>query len=180
MYNIKDASKKKDETLYHPLQDTATQQIPVSFLGSVRYPERQKYLQHLINTKTPLYVDGGQREKGLSPMRYAELMRHSKISLNFPEGPEGNDQCKGRVWEILASKSLLLERKNTPIQNFLKPNVHYVEFDNEEDLVEKIQYYLDNENEREYIVNKGYNLYKKKYNATTFWSNIMKELNCEL
>ena len=170
----------QDETLYHPLAEKSTQQIPVSFLGSVRYPERQKYLQHLIDTKTPLYIDGGQREKGLSPMRYAELMRHSKISLNFPEGPEGNDQCKGRVWEILASKSLLLERKNAPIQNFLKPNVHYIEFEDEADLVEKIQYYLDNDNERDYIVNKGYNLYKKKYNATTFWGTIMKELNCEL
>jgi len=168
----------QDETLYYPLDDE--QSIPVSFLGSVRYPERQKYLQHLINEKAPLLIDGGQREKGLSPKRYAELMRHSKISLNFPEGPDGYDQCKGRVWEILASKSLLLERKNTSIENFLKPNVHYVEFENEADLIEKINYYLDNEKERDYIVNNGYNLYKKKYNAKTFWNTIIKEIGYEL
>ena len=84
------------------------------------------------------------------------------------------------MWEILASKSLLLERKNTSIENFLKPNVHYVEFENEADLIEKINYYLDNEKERDYIVNKGFNIFKKKYNATTFWNTIMKELDCEL
>ena len=168
----------QDETLYYPIE--GDQPIPVSFLGSVRYPERQRYLQHLIDNKAPLQIHGGQREQGLSAPRYAELMRNSKISLNFPEGPEGYDQCKGRVWEILASKSLLLERKNEPIENFLKPNVHYVEFENEADLVEKINYYLDNEKERDYIVNKGFNIFKKKYNATTFWNTIMKELDFEL
>ena len=156
------------------------QSIPVSFLGSVRYPERQFYLKHLISNDIKILIDGGQREKGLSPTRYAELMRHSKISINFPGGPEGNDQCKGRVWEILASKSLLLERKNAPIKNYLKPNVHYVEFEDENDLIKKINYYLDNDQEREYIINKGFNVFKKKYNARTFWASIMKEINCEL
>ena len=170
----------QDETLYYPTESSSEQTIPVSFLGSVRYPERQKYLRYLIDNKINILVDGGQREKGLSPIRYAELMRHSKISINFPGGPEGNDQCKGRVWEILASKSLLLERKNNPIKNYLKPNVHYVEFENEEDLIKKINYYLDNDKEREYIVNKGFNAFKKKYNAKTFWASITKELGCEL
>jgi len=170
----------QDETLYHPLHEKIEQRIPVSFLGSVRYPERQKYLQHLIDNKSPIYIDGGQREKGLSAARYAELMRNSKISLNFPQGPQGYDQCKGRVWEILASKSLLFERKNEAIQNFLKPGVHYVEFSDEQDLVDKIQYYLDNENERDYIINKGYKIFKKKFNATVFWESIMKEIDCEL
>jgi len=123
-----------------------------------------------------IHIGGGQREEGLSAGRYAELMRHSKISINFPQGPDGYDQCKGRVWEILATKSLLLERKNDAIKNFLIPNVHYVEFENEEDLVEKIQYYLDNEKERSYIAQKGYDVYKKKYNATTFWGAIMEKV----
>lgn len=170
----------QDATLYFPLQNNEDQNIPVSFLGSTRYPERQKYLQCLIDNKTPIYIDGGQREKNLTPTKYAALMRNSKISLNFPQGPEGNDQCKGRVWEILASKSLLMERKNKPIESYLKEGIHYVEFEDEEDLIKKINYFLDNEQEREYIVNKAYKVYQKKYNSNTFWNNIMGEINCEL
>ena len=168
----------QDENLYYPTDKE--QVIDVSFLGSPRYPERQKYLTYLATNGPPIHIGGGQREEGLIPERYADLMRHSKISLNFPEGPDGYDQCKGRVWEILASKSLLLERKNKPIENFLKPNVHYVEFENIEDLVEKIQYYLNNDKERDYIVNKGYEIYKKKYNSTIFWNEIMKGINYDI
>ena len=165
----------QDETLYYPIDD-AQRSIGVSFLGSPRYAERQKYLTHLLTSGTQVHIGGGQREEGLTANRYAELMRHSKISLNFPEGPEGHDQCKGRVWEILATKSLLLERKNNATENFLTPSVHYVEFENETDLVEKIKYYLDNEKERGYIAQKGYDIYKEKYNATVFWNTIMERL----
>jgi len=165
----------QDETLYHPI-DSSEKSINTSFLGSPRYEERQRYLTHLITNKIQVHIGGGQREEGLSAARYAELMRHSKISLNFPGGPEGNDQCKGRVWEVLATKSLLLERTNDAIKNYLIPNVHYVEFDNEQDLIEKIKYYLENEKEREYIAQKGYEIYKDKYNAEVFWNTIMEKL----
>lgn len=165
----------QDETLYYPVEDS-DRKINVSFLGSPRYAERQRYLTHLITNNVQVHIGGGQREEGLSAKKYAELMRNSKISLNFPEGPEGNDQCKGRVWEILACKSLLLERKNSAIENFLKPGVHYVEFEDESDLVEKINYYLENENERRYIAEKGHKIFNKKYNAAVFWKEIMEKL----
>jgi hypothetical protein len=167
----------QDEGIYFPADE---QKTDVSFLGSPRYQERQKYLKHLVLNSVPVHIGGGQREENLTPPEYARLMRESKISLNFPEGPEGNDQCKGRVWEILASKSLLLERKNDAIKNFLKPNIHYVEFENEADLVEKIDYYLKNEKERLYIAKNGHKIYKKKYNSDKFWSRIMKELEYDL
>ena len=165
----------QDETMYYPI-DEPDKRIDVSFLGSPRYAERQNYLRYLLTNGVQIHIGGGQREEALSAHNYAELMRNSKISLNFPEGPEGLDQCKGRVWEILATKSLLLERKNSAIKNFLAPGQHYVEFENEADLVEKIQYYIDNEDERCYIAQKGHNIYKRKYNATVFWNTIMEKL----
>ena len=167
----------QDDNLYYPAEE---QDIQISFLGSPRYSERQKYLTHLVTNGLEVYIGGGQREEGLSPERYAQLMRQSKISLNFPEGPDGYDQCKGRVWEVLASRSLLLERKNSAIENYLKPNVHYVEFEDENDLIEKMNYYLENEKEREHIANKGHQIYKKKYSAKVFWEKVVKEVGCEL
>ena len=163
----------------HPDRDWE-QTINASFLGSPRYEERQRYLTSLLTGGVEIFIGGGQREEGLSANQYAENIRKSKISLNFPAGPDGYDQCKGRVWEILATKTLLLERANEATKNYLKPNVHYVEFTNEQDLKEKIAYYLENDKEREDIAQKGYEEYKKKYTSDVFWTKIMKRCKIEL
>ena len=167
----------QDETMYHPDEEKT---INTSFLGSPRYEERQRYLTSLLTGGVEIFIGGGQREEGLSASQYAENIRKSKISLNFPSGPDGYDQCKGRVWEILATKTLLLERANEATKNYLKPNVHYVEFTSEEDLKEKINYYLENDKEREQIALKGHEEYKKKYTSDIFWSKIMKRCKIEL
>ena len=163
----------QDETLYYP---TDEKKIDVSFLGSIRYIERQDYLKYLIINGVEILIDGGQREKGLTPSKYAQLMRNSKISLNFPAGPDGADQCKGRVWEILASKSLLFERKNNQTKHFLNPSEHYVEYDDKDDLIKKIKYFLDNDEERCYIIENGFKKYKESYSSDIFWENIFKRL----
>jgi spore maturation protein CgeB len=133
-------------------------------------------LKHILLNGVEVLIDGGQREKGISPSKYANLMRSSKISLNFPQGPDNVDQCKGRVWEIVASKSLLFERKNNKTSQFLVPSEDYVEFENEEDLINKIKFFLDNEQEMCYIVDNAYKKYKNLYTSDIFWDKIFSEL----
>jgi len=166
----------EDETLYFPLEKEKEQDIDVSFIGSPRYMERQKYLTYLLGTDIKINIAGGQREESLTPPKYAELIRRSKINLNFPGGPDGYDQVKGRVFETLASRSLLMERKNSATTQYLTPEEHYVVFENESDLEEKIKYYLQHEEERKQIANNGYELFKERYTAEIFWNNVMKEL----
>ena len=163
------------ENLYHPA-DGNYQDIPMSFLGSKdqRYHERIYYLSHLQQNNIECYIGGGQREKRLSPKEYADVMRRSKISLNFPFCPSGFDQCKGRVWEILASKSLLFERKNDATSRMLEPGVHYVEYDSQQDLVEKYNYYLENEKERKRIAQNGYDVYYEKFSAKCYWHKVLQ------
>jgi spore maturation protein CgeB len=50
---------------------------------------------------------------------------------------------------------MLLEQSNTQITQFFKKNIHFVSFDNEEDLIEKISYYLKHENKRIRIATAG-------------------------
>ena len=168
----------QNEKLYYPA-DGNYQDIPMSFLGSKdqRYYERMFYLNHIQQNNIECYIGGGQREKRLTPKEYADVMRRSKISLNFPFCPSGFDQCKGRVWEILASKSLLFERKNEATEGLLQPGVHYVEYTDPEDLVKKYNYYLENEKERKEIAQNGYNMYYEKYSAKCYWHQIFKEID---
>jgi len=153
------------------------QDIPVSFIGSPRYPDRQMYLNHAINVnKLPILVRGGQREEKLSPELYAQLIRRSKIGINFSGSPGSFEQCKGRVFEILASNSMLLEPKNGATSKLFKSGYDYVDFENADDFVIKTKYFLEHEDERKKIVEQGYKTFTEKYTAKHFWEKILERL----
>lgn len=156
--------------------DNGNKIIDLSFVGSINYPNRYEILNNL-KTKYNIYIDGGQRTKQLTPEEYSTIIRSSKICLNFSLSPcQKYHQTKGRVYEILASKSLLLESKNPSTSQILTPNYDYVEFNNFEDLCNKIKYYLNNDDKRIQISTNGYNTYNNKYSAQIFWDKILNRL----
>jgi len=165
--------------LYFPLEESK-KDIPISFIGSVRYGDRQQYLSHVVENKIPIVVQGGQRENFLSPEQYANLIRRSKITINFSSSPGSDHQVKGRVFEALASNTLLLESANEKTRQLLIPGKHYVEFTTPLDLVQKIDYFSRNDAERIKIANEGYEEYKKKYTATEFWKLLFDKLKVDM
>ena len=166
----------QDKNLYKPTEE---QDIPVSFIGSTRHRERQVYLSQLLNSGFNIFIKGGQREQGLSPSQYASFIRRSQISINFP-GSDVGDQCKGRVWEILASKSMMLERENEATRKMLTPGKDYIEYKNVEDLKDKINYYLNNPEERYKIAKQGNDTFNKMYTATHFWKKTFGAIGYEV
>ncbi len=164
----------QDPHLYYKDKE---QEIPISFVGSLHMQERQIFLDHAINKNgLPIIVHGGQRKEKLTHEQYAKLIRNSKISINFPFCNGGFDQAKGRIYEVLASCSMLLERKNNATNKIFKPGYDYVEYDSPDDFVEKIKYYLNNDTERSKIAEQGYNTYNKKYNAKCFWEIVLNKM----
>ena len=150
----------EDKKLYYPNKH---QDIPVSFIGSTRYKDRQDYLNFIISKNIPIAIEGGQREKNLTAEQYASLIRRSQITLNFSQSPGGNHQLKGRVFEATASKCLLMENKNDITPTFFEPNKEYIQFDGNNDLVEKLLYYITMDKERNTIAENGFNKYQEHY-----------------
>lgn len=163
----------QDERLYYPAE---VQDIDASFLGSLRYGERQQYARHIQQNATNILIHGGQRENKLPPEQYAELMRRSKISINFSGSPCGIPQIKGRVMEVLASRSMLLEQENPATKKHLIPGKHYVSFNSPEDLLEKVEYYLKHEEERVMISENGYQKYLDTFASEHFWTEIIERV----
>ncbi len=161
----------EDTTMFHP----DTQDIDVSFIGSLRQPYRAECINYAKQHVPSLVVNGGQREVNLTPYEYARLIRRSKISINFSLSP-GYNQVKGRVYEILASESMLLEDKNGATSQLFTPGKDYVEFGSKADLVYKINYYLEHEDERLDIASQGYYTYIEKYSTQKFWDTIMERI----
>lgn len=165
----------EDPTLY--FDDTKT--TGVSFIGSCNgYRNvRVNYINYLLNNNIPIVVSGGQREHKLNAEEYARKIRTSKININFSESAyPGIHQCKGRVFESLASNSLLLESQNVATRRKLTPGVHYVEFTSEIDLKDKIQYYLKNVAEREGISKCGYEYFHQNYTPTAYWNIVFSRI----
>lgn len=165
----------QDSTLYY--DDLKT--IKTSFIGSRRgyNNTRSTIINYLLEEGIELFQAGGQREEKLSMDEYAKYIRTSAININFSESALlGTYQCKGRVFETIASNSLLLEQRNVCTRRRLSEGIHYVEFDTQYDLKDKIIYFQKNESERKEIAKNGFDVYNTKYSPTIFWKTIFEKL----
>ena len=166
----------QDPRLYH---ERSFKFIPVSFAGSLQgnYTYRREYIEHLLKNEAPIIVAGGQREQGLAAEEYARIVRSSQMCINFPESAKpGFDQIKGRVFEVLASQSLLLEKRNKITPRYLTPGTHYVEYENQFDLLEKIKHFASRPEEAQLIARAGKQVYEERYNPKIFWQKILQRL----
>ena len=166
----------QDPNLYYKQSE---QKIGVSFVGSSNSPDRQHFLNYAKRNYPDLLICGGQREECLSPEEYANTIRSSKIGINFSISLAGFYQLKGRVLEIAASCSMLLELKNPSTAGMFEPGKDYVEFESQKELVDKIRYYTEHEEERSQIALNGHNKYKSSYTAFHFWKKIMDRIESE-
>lgn len=149
--------------------------IDVSFVGStVGYKDRESYLKHLMsNSGINLHRDGGQRECNLSPNDYAKIMQQSKISLSFSKTRSALQQTKGRVWEVASCGAMLMEDINQGTNLWFEPFKDYVPFSSQEDMVDKINYYLNHEDKMIEIAGSGKKKTEIQYNPRNWWSIVL-------
>ena len=84
------------------------------------------------------------------------------------------EMTRSRVWEALWSRTFLLEEFNPITAVYLEPDVDYVPFFNLKDLLDKIKYYLENDEERDKIRLQGRATVEKYYNVRNYWDNIFE------
>lgn len=167
----------QDPRLYYA--DETEKDIDVCFLGNPDYPERRKYLEFLEKEKVKVYIAGGRNKNYVSFTEYANLLRRSKISLNFSLSSTGIAQLKGRIHETMFCNAMLMESHNDKnwIDRWFVNGIHYVSFANTIELKEKIEYYLKNDKERKMISLNGNRLASENYSNTSWWKTVFYESN---
>ena len=90
----------------------------------------------------------------------ADLYRRSKICLNI--NTVKHKSLNPRTFEICATKSFQIMNAGQDSHHYLDLQRDLVIYDNEEDLLGKIEYYLKNADEREQIAKSGYEAVMKK------------------
>jgi len=139
----------------------------VLFAGSYA-PGRERYLRPLRRAAVDLAVWGGNWKEGCrdrdllrsyrgSPLyggEYARALSSAKIGLGLLS-PLVPDRTTTRSLEIPACGAFLLAERTEEHEELFEPGREAEFFDSEEELVEKVRYYLSHDRERERIAAAG-------------------------
>jgi hypothetical protein len=152
--------------------------IDVIFLGSygLGREERQKALQYLIDNGIKLVVGGSEGRDHFPTEEYANGFKRSKIAISFSRA-HGRHVTNARVFEILNTGAMMLEQEGDETKKLFEPEKDYVEWKDEVDLLEKVRYYLEHEEERLSIAKSGNDKVKELYSAKSFWEEALKNAN---
>lgn len=142
----------------------------VSFIGNCRpdiYPERARLLDLLSkNFKVSVFTNVYKEEA-------AKIYSQSKIVFNKSHSGDINM----RVFEVLSCGSCLITDRlseDSGIGEMFENGKHLVFYDKENDLIEKIAYYLQHEDEREKIALAGHEEVMEKHTLAHRMDMILK------
>ena len=128
--------------------------IDVIFLGNFdKSSIRNEYINFLLDNNIDVVEN---RDEYLDYNKYLEMFSRAKIVINFSlTGSKSElNQLKGRSFEAALMNCLLMEKKSDLIDLFFVPFEEYVPFSSKSELLEKINYYLNNDDERIKMVKK--------------------------
>lgn len=153
----------------------------VVFLGShIGKGDRVEWLKK-INEKVPVKIwswnwekwkeDGFEAQPAVYGHQFASIISQSKIVLGF----NVNDHCWGywsnRVGKVLTVGGFLLYRYTPGMELFLRDGAEY--FSTPAEAIAKIEYYLEHENEREKIAQRGYEIGRDRFTSAARIKELM-------
>lgn len=145
----------------------------ISFIGSVQavHGDRGRYIQTLTKE-----YPGFKHYNGVYGLKHNEIVNQSKINLNMTPFNVGGISV--RVYKILASGGFLMSTPWENMENSFKIGEEIIIFNSEEELKEKIDYYLNNEDERNRIRLNGYKK-GQEFLPKSWGEKIIKYINNE-
>ncbi len=146
----------------HSKSMTITKDISVFFRGRYNTRLPRKFLARQIQEHiTNAHISNSGDHKSLPTQDYVDLMCRSKIawcprSVKSPPDFECNAST-GREFEAMCLECLVVRPSIGTIETEERvPGVHFVEIKNDSsDLIEKLRYYLEHEDERKEIAHNG-------------------------
>ncbi len=159
----------------------------VSFIGQVGHPgvhqSRLPLLKKIISKhdKTivygPIYCDDrdvilhSARRSTFNDVEHSRIVAQSKINIGHSGWPHLYGYFSARNYRIMGSGGFLLANHSKGIEDFFELDKEIVVYDTFQDCLEKIDYYLNHEDERKAIAMAGK---KKVFNNHLFSHSIQK------
>jgi spore maturation protein CgeB len=122
------------------------------------------------------YIAQGNHTR-VSQEKMIEIFNSSKINLNLSNAyKEQQDQIKGRIFEIPGCGGFLLTHKTIYLERYYKIGQEIICFDDQNDLLEKIKYYLANDKAREAIAVAGYHRTQKEHSYLNRFQKLFAQI----
>ena len=166
-FNIKPLSERGvDIAVFFPLYG---QRYRSKISRIIRDNYEKKY-----NIHTGYLGENGEKGRSSIQKEYYDKILDSKIVVTCnPSSCEGD----WRLFEALGCAPLtIVDKMITPVKNRLKDGKHLIYYESKNDLIKKIDYYIENLDEAEIIATSGYNHVLKYHTAKARIDEMLEEI----
>lgn len=146
----------------------------VVFIGA-NYGIRKKYVDFLIKNGIKVYAKGDGWENGFaSNEEMITLFNEAKIVLGFSTVGKNDDIfiLKGRDFEVPLTGSLYMTGYHKELEEYFELGEDIETYKTQEELLDKVLFYLKNEKKREEIAFRGYKKCLKNYTAKVAYEKV--------
>jgi spore maturation protein CgeB len=148
----------------------------VSFVGSLR-ADRAEYIAAIKKRAIPISLFGLTSGKFVSYTEMAEIFRTSKINLNFSRTYSYMKfGVKGRIFKVCLAGGFLLTEYFPGLEDYFEIGKEIDCFHDKEEMIEKIRYYLDHDDERRAIARAGWEKACLKHTASHTVARVFAEI----
>ena len=156
----------------------------IFYIGRLpKYDDRSKILNYLKENNIRIKIYGQNTGNFIDDKKeFFQIYKNSKITINFPKqvkskGITTDYAFRGRVVDAISHGVLLFDQKNPFMDQFFQPGKHYVHYDNEQDLLKKLNYYLENYNTAGFeITQNAFKLAENELSSYKTWLNVFNEI----
>ncbi len=148
--------------------------IEVLFVGSFSL-KRKKYISFLKRNNINVICYGtGWNNRPIYLKELTEEYQNAKIILNFTRSNIG---FSIRIFQAMGTGSFLLSEYCQDLDRIFRKGIHLEWFKTQEELLKKIQYYLENDEAREKISKQGFNYVIKNFTWDKIIDRILWRVN---
>lgn len=143
-------------TKHHYFMPEIKKTYDIVVIGHAR-PNRKEVIKKLSEFNIGLYGDGWDNGLGkVQGIEHTKAINSGKIYLSFAETVAGYNNVKVGLFEAMACNTFVITKYMDELNNYFKIGEEVVCYQNNEELINLIKYYLSHEEEREKIRNASY------------------------
>lgn len=161
-----------NEKIYKNLN--SEKEYDVGFVGAI-YGIRGEYVKYLQENGINVYAKGNGWKNGFATDdEMVEIFNKSKIVLGFSTVGKNDDITilKGRDFEVPFTGSMYITGYHEELKEYFDLGKDIETYTSKEDLLKKVKYYLENEEERELIAKMGYEKCINNYTAKESYEKV--------
>jgi spore maturation protein CgeB len=169
------------ESLTPPIP-AAVCRYPVSFVGAA-YGNRMAMVEALRREGIEVACFGHGWPAGpIEAKRICEIVRESKVSLNFSEGSRKglgttvDRQIKARVFEVPGYGGCLLTELAPNVDQYFRIGEEILTFEGRDELVDAVKYLLSHPEERDAIARGGFDRVSREHTYDRRFNDLLGEL----